>query len=140
MYRFTGFGSGKFRHELAESHGLRIQQAGNRVFVVQSIMFIDILLIVSLLCAFLYWLGAARSKETARQAGRRACDKEGVQFLDDTVVLVDIGFRRGALDRLSLYREYQFEFATDGGHRYGGEIIIQGGMLQRVTLEPYRIP
>ena len=103
-------------------------------------MFYDILLTLSLVAGFLYWLDAARGKDLARWSGRRACDKEDVQFLDDTVVLVRARLRRNALGRLSIYREYQFEFSTDGGHRYGGEIIILGGMLQRVTLEPYRIP
>lgn len=103
-------------------------------------MFTDLLLLLFLIAGFLYWWEASRGKELARQVGRRACEAEGLQFLDDTVVLILARLRRNPQGQLTIYREYQFEFATDGGHRYGGEIILLGRQLHRVTLEPYRIP
>lgn len=103
-------------------------------------MFVDILLLLILLAGFFYWLNAARAKEIARQVGRRACEVEDVQFLDESVVLIRLRLRRNQNGQLTLYREYQFEFTSDGGVRYGGEIIVFGRQVERVTLEPYRIP
>jgi len=99
----------------------------------------DIVLLFLLVAGFLYWWDASRGKELARQVGRRACETEGVQFLDDTVALTRVALRRGADDRPALYREYRFEFSVEGDRRYFGEIVLLGRMLQRVTLEPYRI-
>jgi len=99
----------------------------------------DIILLVLLVAGFLYWWGASRGKEVARQVGRRACEAEGVQFLDDTVVLTRVALRRGADDRPAIYREYRFEFSVEGDRRYYGEIALLGRILQRITLEPYRI-
>jgi hypothetical protein len=99
----------------------------------------DILMLLGLFVGFLYWWSASRGRELARHAGRQACEVEHVQFLDDTVVLVRMHWRRDGQGRWAIYREYQFEFASDGGRRYGGEIVLLGRELQRVTLEPYRI-
>jgi len=99
----------------------------------------DIVLLFLLLAGFLYWWSASRGKDYARQVGRRTCEAEGVQFLDDTVVLTRIALRRGADDRPAIYREYRFEFSSEGDRRYHGEIVLLGRILQRVTLEPYRI-
>lgn len=102
-------------------------------------MIADLFLLLVLVAGFLYWWSASRGKELARVVGRRACEAEGVQFLDDTVVLVRMRLQRTESGSRAIYREYQFEFASDGGHRYGGEIVLLGKTLQRVTLEPYRI-
>jgi len=102
-------------------------------------MITNVILILLLVAGFLYWLSASRGKEVARQVGRRACEAEGVQFLDDTVVLTRTRLRRGADDRPAIYREYRFEFSVEGDRRYHGEIALLGRILQRITLEPYRI-
>lgn len=85
-----------------------------------------------------YWFEAMRAKEYARQAGRRRCDELGVTFLDDTVVLTRLRLRRDTAGRMSLYREYRFEFASDGGVRYGGDIALLGGRVTRLEMAPYR--
>lgn len=100
-------------------------------------MTIDIVLLFLLAAGFLYWWDASRGKEIARRIGRRACETEGVQFLDDTVVLTRIALRRGVDDRPALYREYRFEFSVEGDRRYRGEIALLGQVLQRVALQPY---
>jgi len=41
---------------------------------------------------------------------------------------------------LRIYREYRFEFTSDGTCRYRGEIILMGRNVQHVTTEAYRIP
>jgi len=85
-----------------------------------------------------YWSEAMRAKELARHAGRKRCDEAGVLFLDDTVVLTRLRLRRDDHGRMTLYREYRFEFASDGGTRYGGEIALMGGRVTRVEMAPFR--
>jgi len=102
-------------------------------------MYDNFFLIILLLGAVLYWWNASRAKEIARLHGRRACDREGVQFLDDTVVLNRVRLRRNASGQLAIKREYRFEFASDGGRRYDGYMVLLGNQLLQLTLEPYRI-
>lgn len=102
-------------------------------------MYDNLFLLFALFAGGLYWWNASRAKEIARLHGRRACDREGVQFLDDTVVLSRVRLRRNAIGQLAIRREYQFEFASDGGRRYEGYMVMLGNQLLQLTLEPYRI-
>lgn len=85
-----------------------------------------------------YWFHAIRAKELARIAGRRRCNEVGVIFLDDTVMLTRLRLRRDNDGRIRIYREFQFEFSSDGGVRYGGEITLLGGRIMNLVMEPYR--
>lgn len=87
-----------------------------------------------------YWLDGMRSHEIARGLGRTACVQANVLLLDDTVVLSRIRLRRNAWGRLSLYREYHFEFTSDGSQRYNGCLSMLGRQLQEVQLDAYRMP
>lgn len=49
-----------------------------------------------------FWQQALRGKEIARSAGKRACDQAGVQFLDDTVELTRLRWRRDAAGGLRI--------------------------------------
>ena len=102
-------------------------------------MYDNFFLLLALLAGGLYWWSASRDKELARLYGRRACDREELQFLDDTVVLSRVRFNRTSAGNLALRREYSFEFASDGGRRYEGHLVLLGHQLLQVTLEPYRI-
>lgn len=87
-----------------------------------------------------YWFDAMRSKELARAAGQNACRTAGVQFLDDTVALARVRLRRDDHGRVRLWREYYFEFASDGSRRHRGELTLLGVRVLRVELEPFRDP
>lgn len=93
--------------------------------------------ILLLVAAALYWLAAARAKETASRAARNRCQQEDVLFLDDTVALRRIRLRREEHAGVHLQREYSFEFATDGGRRYRGRVLLLAARVQQVELEPY---
>jgi hypothetical protein len=94
--------------------------------------------LVILIGAVWYWFHAIRAKEVARLAGRRRCNEVGVIFLDDTVMLTRLRLRRDGMGRMKIYREFQFEFASDGGVRYGGEIALLGERVVSLVMEPYR--
>lgn len=78
------------------------------------------------------------SKEIARHTGARACREGGVQFLDDTVVLLKLRVRRISGGTLGLYRLYGFEFSSDGEYRYSGYIHMLGRYVQKLEMDPYR--
>jgi hypothetical protein len=86
-----------------------------------------------------FWLHSIRILEIARDAGRRACAKEELQFLDDTVASTSLALDRDASGRRILRRTYRFEFTETGNSRREGEIIMLGERVESVTMEPYQI-
>jgi hypothetical protein len=96
---------------------------------------------LALLCVGLwYWWDTVRTKEVARSAGLRACQKASVQFLDDTVERKRLWLRRNSLGQVELCRLYFFEFTSDGVERYQGRIVMLGQMVSEVEMDAYRIP
>lgn len=86
-----------------------------------------------------FWLHSIRILEIARDAGRRACATDELQFLDDTVASTSLALDRDASGRRILRRTYRFEFTETGNSRREGEVIMLGERVESVTLEPYQI-
>ena len=86
-----------------------------------------------------YWLSSIRVLEIARKAGRKACEKTGVQFLDDTVASTRIKIARTQSGRRAIRRNYRFEFTETGNTRLEGEIVMLGDTIESVTMDPYQI-
>jgi hypothetical protein len=102
----------------------------------------DILSLLALLVIIAlgwFWLHSIRILEIARDAGRRACAREELQFLDDTVASTSLALDRDASGRRILRRTYRFEFTETGNSRREGEIIMLGERVESVTMEPYQI-
>jgi len=100
----------------------------------QGILLIAVLAVV----AWLWW-DNLKSKELARIAGKHVCNRNGVQFLDDTVEKKKLWLQRSESGRLQLCRLYGFEFATDGEQRYRGRIVVMGKTVSEVEMDAYRI-
>lgn len=84
-----------------------------------------------------YLWSAVRSKEIAIRVGAATCQKHGLQFLDETVEQQLLRFRLDPRGNPAWYREFHFEFATDGEFRYGGMIKMYGHRIHAVVLDPY---
>jgi hypothetical protein len=84
-----------------------------------------------------FWYDSLRARERAVLAGRGACEREGLQFLDDTVLCTRTRPTRDAEGRVTLRRVYSFEFSDDGRRRRGGSIVLIGDRLESLELEPY---
>ena len=95
--------------------------------------------IVVIAAGILLWLDSLRARERAVKAGRAACERYSLQFLDDTVSFARLRLRRGEDGQLRLARTYTFEFSDTGNNRRHGAIVMLGGELQDLQLEPYRI-
>lgn len=85
----------------------------------------------------LYFWSAIKTKEIAIRTGRMACEKRGLQFLDQTVEQRSVSFGLDDRKNPSWKRVYYFEFATSGEFRYEGQIVMHGHRLQSIQLDPY---
>jgi hypothetical protein len=96
-------------------------------------------LIVALGLALLAWLwyDSMRAREHAVAAGRGACERERLQFLDDTVECVSVRPGRGETGRASIRRVYRFEFSDTGDNRRAGRIVMLGAEVESLTMDPF---
>src|SRR5258706_4505912 len=85
------------------------------------------------------WLDSLKARERAVQAGRAACERHALQFLDDTVSFARLRLKRDDEGQLKIARTYTFEFSDTGNNRRQGAIVILGGRLADLQMEPYRI-
>ena len=95
-----------------------------------------ILLVVA---GLLLWVDSLRARERAVKAGREACQRYELQFLDDTVSFARIRLARDEEGQLKIARTYTFEFSDTGNNRRHGAIVMLGGEVADMHLEPYRM-
>jgi hypothetical protein len=88
--------------------------------------------------AWLWW-DANRAREVARAAARSACQRAGVQFLDETVAHRRLRLARDEHGRLALVREFGFEFAVHGDRRHRGRVQLRAGRIEAVELEAFPV-
>jgi len=86
-----------------------------------------------------YWINAVRTKEIANKAAENHCLQMQVQFLDQTVFLKSLSFKRNARGQLGFMREYYFEFTVTGEDRYFGRVFMLGNRIESVNLDPHRL-
>ena len=94
--------------------------------------------LVALAAGVLLWLDSLRARERAVQAGRSACERYDLQFLDDTVSFARLRLGRDQEGQLKIARTYTFEFSDTGNNRRHGAIVMLGGEVLDLQLEPYR--
>ena len=93
--------------------------------------------IVLIVAGIFFWVDSLRAREHALAAGRGACQRYGVQLLDETVQFATLRVARNDEGRLRLRRTYTFEFSDTGNNRRHGAIEMLGAELQDMQLEPY---
>ena len=86
-----------------------------------------------------YWSYSQKLKQLALRASVKRCKDADVQFLDHSVVLHRVGFRKNPSNQWKMIREYRFEFTSTGENRYVGRIILQGAYVVSSDLEPYNL-
>src|SRR5512138_1042325 len=95
--------------------------------------------IVSIVGAMLLWADSLKARERAVQAGRSACQRYRLQFLDETVAFARMRLARDQEGQLKISRTYTFEFSDTGNNRRHGAIVMLGGEVADLHLEPYRM-
>ena len=99
----------------------------------------EVAAIVLILGGIFLWLDSLRARERAVQAGRSACQRYDLQFLDDTVAFAKLRLARDEQGMLKIARTYTFEFSDTGNNRRHGAIVMLGGDVADMHLEPYRM-
>ncbi|MDO9268391.1 MAG: DUF3301 domain-containing protein [Methylobacter sp.] len=98
----------------------------------------DLILIVLLLSAYLYWFNGQQAKEVALRAVRANCLDLDVQMLDEYVALNSIRLKRDQTGKVRVRRIFLFEFSSTGNERYNGVCIMLGRRVESIQMEPYR--
>ncbi|MEH6548923.1 MAG: DUF3301 domain-containing protein [Pseudomonadales bacterium] len=104
-----------------------------------SLDIFDLVLLLSMGAAVLYWQSSVAVKQLAMSAARRHCDETEVQLLDQTIALHRVWFKRDGKAQVRFWRSFAFEFSVDGTDRYKGKVITLGRKVTGVQLEPHRI-
>ncbi len=87
--------------------------------------------LIALVAGAAWFNGARRAAELAQDVGRRACRRNGVQWLDESVHASGLRIRRKADGWLGLERDFRFEYSRDGSDRHVGSLSLLGGELVR---------
>ncbi len=94
----------------------------------------EVLLLLLLAALAWFWWDGLQKREIALDSARLACERAGVQFLDASVALRRLRLRRDDMQRASFYREFAFEYSTQGDDRQSGHIWLLGRRVVDVVL------
>ena len=86
-----------------------------------------------------FWFDSLKVRERALAVGPLSCERSGLQFLDQTVECVSLRLSRNDQGRVVLRRVYRFEFTDNGESRRAGTIVMMGGEVASLAMEPYRL-
>jgi len=81
-----------------------------------------------------FWWDSLQKREIAIRAARLACERAGMQLLDDSVAQIKLRLAKDDNQRSRLYREYAFEFSDSGDRRLAGRVYLLGARLIDVNL------
>ena len=95
--------------------------------------------LIVIVAGALLWADSLKARERAVRAGRAACERYQLQFLDDTVSFARLRLARNADGEVRIKRTYTFEFSDTGNNRRHGAIVMLGAEVADMHLEPYRI-
>src|SRR3954451_15343534 len=87
----------------------------------------------------LLWADSLKARERAITAGRSACERYQLQFLDETVSFARMRLARDDEGQVKISRTYTFEFSDTGNNRRHGAIMMLGGDVADLHLEPYPV-
>ena len=99
----------------------------------------EALALTLLALAVWYVFDALRAREAAVRIAREACKQHGLQLLDDTVQGVRLRLGRDAEGLARFRRTFLFEFSEDGFTRRSGSLVMLGGVVESLQLDPYRL-
>jgi len=99
----------------------------------------ELMIIMCLALVIWFWLDSMKINEIARHIGARLCQKNNVQFLDDTVHLSSMKIAKNKFGQLKIFRQYKFEFTNSEFHRYNGQVVLAGHHLNSSFMDVYRL-
>lgn len=100
--------------------------------------FAELLALLLLGAVAWFWFDSLKAREAGVDAARRACQREGLQFLDETVVGRAIRLARNDQGHVVLRRAFDFEYSVRGDDRYRGAIVMQGRDVVLLDMAAHR--
>ncbi len=100
---------------------------------------IDMSLFLLVGLAGVFWWKTQDVKPYALRAAQKRCDEEGLQLLDQSVVLRRARLKRDRRGRMRTWRCFRFEFSSTGAVRYRGYVETMGRQVVSIHIEPHRI-
>ncbi len=97
-------------------------------------MLLPLLLLITILLAAWLWRAAMQAKEFATRAAENTCEKHNLQFLDETVALKSIKFKRDETGSPCFLRHYQFEYYDGEYARKTSSIDLLGNSIVNIEL------
>jgi len=95
--------------------------------------------IILIVAGGLFWVDSLRARERALAAGRAACERNGLQLLDETVSGAGLRLARNEDGELRFRRVFVFEFSDNGNNRRRGSVVVLGASVQDLYIEPYPV-
>ncbi len=83
--------------------------------------------------AFAFWSAGRAAAESAEALGRQACQKAGVQLLDQTVQATRIRLCRHETGWLGWERTFRFDYSITGHDRHVGRLVLRGERMLSFT-------
>jgi hypothetical protein len=96
-------------------------------------------LILLMAAGVFFWVDSLRARERALAAGKRACERSGLQLLDETVAGAGVRLARNHDGELRIRRVFVFEFSDNGNNRRRGSVTVLGSEVQDLYIEPYAV-
>jgi hypothetical protein len=96
-------------------------------------------LILLMVAGVFFWVDSLRARERALAAGKRACERSGLQLLDETVAGAGLRLARNDNGELRIRRVFVFEFSDTGNNRRRGSVVVLGSEVQDLYIEPYAV-
>ena len=99
----------------------------------------EVAAIILIVAGGLFWVDSLRARERALAAGRAACERNGLQLLDETVSGAGLRLARNEAGELRFRRVFVFEFSDNGNNRRRGSVVVLGAAVQDLYIEPYPV-
>lgn len=97
----------------------------------------ELFLLCALSGAVWFWLDSLKAREIGIRAARDACQEEGLQFLDETVVGRSMKLKRDDEGVLRLQRIFAFEYSDTGNNRCFGSVTMTGHHVDMLHVRPH---
>ncbi len=99
------------------------------------------LVALMLLCLLAwFWFNTLKAREAGVRAARGACEREGVQLLDETVAGRSLRLVRGDDGRLAWQRVYDFDYSGSGYDRFRGSVMLLGHEVTMLDVSEHKGP
>lgn len=84
-----------------------------------------------------FWISTLQAREQAVMIAKRNCERNEVQFLDQSVALESLRPGRYPGGNMTWRRIYGFDYSQEGVERQHGRVFMLGNRLEQVQMDTY---